>query len=568
MHNYVKQTTYGNALEVQQKTGTNGLVQIKLWQSDTVDTRSNTYAQLLDSGQVCVFPKAKPQDALPLVKPSAELCVGPTYANYTADTNDKSMYTLQLYSRFSNYSTAAFDAAAFELAVLDAIGTLHRIDVAAVTVTVTDSSIVANSTRRSLAHDSKSNTDSTLTLVAERAQQQQQPHRSMQATATAVDAADTLLISYSVKNIQSAAAANAVLAQLQLVTGSTALRYSFSNRTSFAAVTSLSVATTPRDIAKPLTRERGSSSSSVGVIVGCVIGALVVAAAVGCIVYRRVKKHRHVTAVSAKLSPQRKSSLSSMASMKDSSSKAQQYSTSSSSNKNIANSINNSIQSADTTGNWCERRSSSMLVPLHPADSSAVIDDIEQQHAVVTSNAQAPASTTTDVTSNINSIAKQASTTQQRTATDATNSVDTTTTTVAAVSMRTAIMARLRLKTEPKTEPKTEFIDTSSSSSTDTTTAATAATLPTTGSSSGGSGSSSSSSATANAVSLREATTAADSALVATSTASVARSGYTHKASVLVGNMASGLTSAMQQGIDKHGAKAELLWEGIGESLT
>jgi hypothetical protein len=66
--------------------------------------------------------------------------VGPTYANYTADSSDKSKYTLQLYTQFSNYSAAAFDATAFELAVLDAISTLHSVDTAAVAVTVTSSS--------------------------------------------------------------------------------------------------------------------------------------------------------------------------------------------------------------------------------------------------------------------------------------------------------------------------------------------------------------------------------------------------------------------------------------------
>eukprot|EP00953_Heterococcus_sp_UTEX-ZZ885_P023132 12733-Heterococcus_DN1.PRE.1 len=387
-------------------------------------------------------------------------------------------------------------------------------------------------------------------------QQQQQQHRSMQATA--VDVSDTLLISYSVKNIQSAAAANAVLTQLQSVTGSTALRYSFSARTSYAAVTSLSVATTPRDIATPLTLQSDSSSSSVGIIVGCVIGALVVAAAAGCIVYRRVQKHRHATAVSAKLSPQRKSSLSSMASMRDANG--------SSGSKNIAISVTDSVHSADT-GSWCERRSSSMLVPLHPDNSSAVIDDIEQQDAVVTSSKHAPVSSTTDVTTNNSN-----STAQQRTSTDTNNSADTAATTVlpaAAVSMRTAIMAKFRPKTEPNAEP----IDTSSSSSNDTTTAATAAAALPVVSSSNSSGSSSSSgsgsrrSAVVQAVSPVEPTTNA-TALVATSTASVARSGYTHKASVLVGKMSSGLTSAVQQGIDKHGAKAELVWEGIGESRT
>jgi hypothetical protein len=534
-----------------------------LWQSDTEDTRNRTYAQLLDSGQVCIFPKAKPQDALPLAKPSPELCVGATYAKYTADASDKSKYTLQLYSRFSNYSTPAFEATAFELAVLDAVGTLHSIDLAAVAVTVTESSIVANAARRALlASGIEGSIDNTLAQVApvtehaqQQQQQQQQQHRSLQATA--VDVSDTLLISYSVSNIQSAAAANAVLTQLQSVTGSTALRYSFSARTSYAAVTSLSVATTPRDIATPLTLQRDSSSSSVGVVVGCVIGALVVAAAVGCIVYRRVQKHRHATAVSAKLSPQRKSSLSSMASMKDANG--------SSSSKNIAISVNDSVHSADT-GSWCERRSSSMLVPLHPDNSSTVIDDIEQQHAVVASSKHAPVSSTTDVTtSNSNSTA------QQRTLTY-TNSADTAATVVptAAVSMRTAIMAKFRPKSEPNTEP----IDTSSSSSNDTTTAATAAAaLPvvsssnSSGSTSSSSGSGSRHSAVVQPVSPVKPTTTA-TALVATRTASVARSGYTHKASVLVGKMSSGLTSAVQQGIDKHGAKAELVWEGIGESLT
>eukprot|EP00953_Heterococcus_sp_UTEX-ZZ885_P014696 8308-Heterococcus_DN1.PRE.1 len=517
-----RQTVSGSGVEIQQKRAKTSTVQHRLWKSDTVDTGNYTYAQIQDNGQLCVFPKTKPQAALPLVKPPAELCFGPTFAAYTADAGDKSKYSLQLYTQLSNYSIAAFNKSAFELAVVDAVYTLRSSgDAAAVAVTVTDSSVVAVSARRLLAHDSKSSTTS---IHA----QQQQAHRATQAAAPAADASDAvLLLSYNVRNIRGAAAAAAVLTQLQSSTGSTALRYSFSNRTNFTGVTTLGVSTTPQNIKVPFSQQRDSSTST-GVIVGSVIGVLIVAAAAaGCVMYRRLRKHRRATTVSAKLSPQRKLSLSSMASMKDSS-RAPRHTVadSSSSSYKLNGGASNSVQSSDTSSSSYKRTSSSVLVPRHPDDSSsAAVDDIEQQRAVKNSE-HAPLSATD--TTDSSSTAGTDSRPQQR---------------AAAASMRTAIMTRFK----PKAEPAAALANTTKS--TGTTAAAAALT------------SSSGNSAAVNAASPKGASSGA---VVATTKPALAgRFGYTHRASVLVGNMSAGLTSAAQRGVDKHGAKAELLWEGI-----
>jgi hypothetical protein len=491
-------------VEVQQRGIRSSLVENTLWKSDTEDTGNDTYAQILDSGQFCVFPKAPPQSALPLMKPPAELCFGPTSAAYTADAGDKSKYSLQLYTQLSNYSTAAFNKSAFELAVVDAVYTLRTIeDAAAVAVTVTDSNVVAASARRLLAHDSDSSTTSIYT-------QQQQAHRAAHAAALAADASAVLLVSYNVRNIRGAAAAAAVLTQLQSPTGSTALRYSFSNRTNFTGVTTLGVSTTPQNIKVPFTQQRDSSTST-GVIVGAVIGVVIVAAAaVGCIMYRRMRKHRRATTVSAKLSPQRKSSLSSMTSMNDSS-RAPRHT--------VADSSSSSSY---------EHRSSSVPVPLHSDDSScATIDEIEQQRADNSSEyVSLGAIDTTDSSSTVGESFRP----QQR---------------AAAASMRTAIITRCKVKAVPAAA----LADTTKS--TGTTAAAAALT------------SSSGNSAAVKAVPPGGGTAGA---VVATTRPVLAgRSGYTQRAIVLVGNMSSGLTSAMQRGVEKHGAKAELLWEGIGK---
>jgi hypothetical protein len=518
------QRIYGNAVEVQQRGIRSSAVENTLWQSDVKDTGNYTYAQILDSGQFCVFPKAQLQSALPLMKPPAELCFGPTSAAYTADAGDKSKYSLQLYTQLSNYSTAAFNKSAFELAVIDAVYTLRSSgDAAEVAVTVTDSSVVAASTRRLLAHDSNSSTTSTHI-------QQQQAHRAAQAAAPAADASDALLlVSYNVRNIRGAAAAAAVLTQLQSSTGSTALRYSFSNRTNFTGVTTLVVSTTPQNIKVPFAQQREPSTST-GVIVGSVIGVLiVVVAAAGCLMYRRMRKHRRATTVSAKLSPQRKSSQSSMASMNDSS-RAPRYTVadSSSSSYKLNGSVSNSVQSADTSSSSYERRSSSVLVPLHPDDSSsAAFDEIEQQKAD-NSSVYAPQSATD--TADSSGTAQEDSRPQQRTA---------------AASMRTAIMTRFK----PRAKPAVTLADTTKS------TGFTAAAAPLTSSSGNG--------AAVNAGSASGVTAGAAAAITRPTLAG--RSGYTHRASALVCNMSAGLTTAVQRGVDKHGAKAELLWEGIGK---
>eukprot|EP00953_Heterococcus_sp_UTEX-ZZ885_P014697 8309-Heterococcus_DN1.PRE.1 len=480
-----RQTVSGSGVEIQQKSARTSTVQHRLWKSDTVDTGNYTYAQIQDNGQLCVFPKTKPQAALPLVKPPAELCFGPTFAAYTADAGDKSKYSLQLYTQLSNYSIAAFNKSAFELAVVDAVYTLRSNgDAAAVAVIVTDSSVVAVSARRLLAHDSNSSTTS---IHA----QQQQAHRAAQAAAPATDASDAvLLVSYNVRNIRGAAAAAA-------------------------------------NIKVPFSQQRDSSTST-GVIVGSVIGVLIVAAAAaGCVMYRRLRKHRRATTVSAKLSPQRKLSLSSMASMKDSS-RAPRHTVadSSSSSYKLNGGASNSVQSSDTSSSSYKRTSSSVLVPRHPDDSSsAAVDDIEQQRAVKNSE-HAPLSATD--TTDSSSTAGTDSRPQQR---------------AAAASMRTAIMTRFK----PKAEPAAALANTTKS--TGTTAAAAALT------------SSSGNSAAVNAASPKGASSGA---VVATTKPALAgRFGYTHRASVLVGNMSAGLTSAAQRGVDKHGAKAELLWEGI-----
>jgi hypothetical protein len=514
------QRTYGNALEVQQRGIRSSAVENTLWQSDTEHTGNYTYAQILDSGQFCVFPKAQPQSALPLMKPPAELCFGPTSAAYTADAGDNSKYSLQLYTQLSNYSTEAFNKSAFELAVIDAVYTLRSSgDAAAVAVTVTDSSAVTASARRLLAHDSHSSTTSIHI-------QQQQAHRAAQAAAPAADASDALLlVSYNVRNIKGAAAAAAVLIQLQSSTGSTALRYSFSNRTNFTGVTNLGVSTTPQNIKVPFTQQRDSSTST-GVIVGSVIGVLiVVVAAAGCILYSRMRKHRRATTVSAKLSPQRKSSLSSMALMNDSS-RVPRHTVADSSSYKLNSSVSNSVQSADTSSSSYERRSSSVLVPLHPDDSSrAAIDDIELQKAD-NSSVYAPQSATD--TADSSGTAQEDFRPQQR---------------AAAASMRTAIMTRFKHRAKP------------AAALADTTKSTTAAAAALTSRSGNG--------AAVTTVSPSGVTAVAVSAV--TRPALAGQIGYTHRASVLVGNMSSGLTSAVQRGVDKHGAKAELLWEGIGK---